>query len=51
MKIRPVEAELFRKDKGKDRQTDMTKLRIAYRNFANARKHIPRSYHQGSPYL
>ena len=34
MKIRPVGAELFRVD----RQTDMTKLRVAFRSFANAAK-------------
>jgi hypothetical protein len=54
MKIRSVEAELFHTDKGKDRQTDrqtdMTKLRVASLNFANARKNIPR-YHQGNPNL
>jgi len=44
MKINPVDAELFyadgwtdgRKDEQTDRQTDMTKLTVAYRNFANA---------------
>jgi hypothetical protein len=35
MKIRPVEAELFHADRT-DGQTDMTKLVIAFRNFANA---------------
>jgi hypothetical protein len=34
MKIRPVEAELFHAD----RRTDMTKLIVAFRNFANAPK-------------
>ena len=34
MKIRPVGAELFRAD----RRTDMTKLIVAFRNFANALK-------------
>jgi len=32
MKIRPVEAKLFHAD----RRTDMTKLIVAFRNFANA---------------
>jgi hypothetical protein len=32
MKIRPVGAKLSRKD----RRTDMTKLTVAFRNFANA---------------
>jgi hypothetical protein len=44
MKIRPVEVELFhvvkqteegRQGSMKDKQTDMTKLRIAFRNFWN----------------
>jgi hypothetical protein len=34
MKIRPVGAELFHAD----RRTDMTKLIVAFRNFANAPK-------------
>jgi len=34
MKILPVVAELFRRT---DRQTDMTKLTVTFRNFANAR--------------
>ena len=33
-KIRPVGAELFQTD----RRTDMTKLIVAFRNFANALK-------------
>jgi len=33
MKVRPLGAELF----NADRQTDMTNLIVAYRNFANAR--------------
>jgi len=33
-KIRPARAELFHAD----RWTDMTKLTVAYRNFANAHK-------------
>ena len=32
MKIRPLGAEMFHAD----RQTDMTKLIVAFRNFANA---------------
>jgi hypothetical protein len=35
MKIRPVGAELFLADNG---QTDMMKLIVAFRNFANAPK-------------
>jgi len=42
MKIRPVGAELFhadgRKDRQKTRRTHMTKLTVAFRNFANAPK-------------
>ena len=34
MKIRPVRAELFQTDG----QTDMTKLILAFHNFANASK-------------
>ena len=36
MKIRPVGAELFRADG----QTDMTKLIVAFRNFANVPKKL-----------
>jgi hypothetical protein len=36
MKIRPVEAELFHPDE--DRQTDMTKLTVAFSNLTNAPK-------------
>ena len=38
MKIFSVEAELFHADGQADRQTDMTKLRVAFHNFANASK-------------
>ena len=37
-KIRPVEAELFHADGRTDIQTDMMKLIVAFRNFANASK-------------
>jgi hypothetical protein len=37
MKIRPVGAELFHTDG----QTDVTKLVVAFRNFANALKNTP----------
>jgi hypothetical protein len=36
MKMRPVGAELLRAD----RQTDVTKLIVAFRNFANAFKNV-----------
>ena len=42
MEIRPVGAELFQTDRWtvgqKDERTDMTKLIVAFRNFANAPK-------------
>jgi hypothetical protein len=37
-KIRPAEDELFDPNKGADRQTDKTKLRIAFLNFAKGPK-------------
>jgi hypothetical protein len=36
MKIHPGEAKLFEAGKQTDRQTDMTKLTIAFHNFSNA---------------
>ena len=36
MKIRPVRVEFFHADAETGRQTDMTKLIVAFRNFANA---------------
>jgi hypothetical protein len=38
MKIRPVGVELFHADRRTHRQTDMTQLRVAFRNFANGSK-------------
>jgi hypothetical protein len=38
MKIRPVGAELFHVDGQTDRQTDVTKLIVAFRSIANAPK-------------
>jgi hypothetical protein len=38
MKIRPVGAELWTDGRTYDRQTDMTKLIVTLRNFANALK-------------
>jgi hypothetical protein len=38
MTIRPVGAELLRADGRKDGQRDMTRLTVAFRNFANAPK-------------
>ena len=40
MKIRPVGAELFRAERQIDRRTDITKLIVAFRNFANALKKL-----------
>ena len=42
MKIRPVGAELFHAEGRKKRRTDVTKLIVAFRNFANAPKNIYR---------
>jgi len=46
MKIRPVGGELFHADGRTDgqtgRQTDMTKLILAFRNFVNA----PKKFHK-----
>ena len=38
MKIRPVGAKLLQADRQTDGRTDMTKLLVAFRNFANAPK-------------
>jgi len=38
MKICLVGAELFHADRWTDRQTDMTKIKNAFRNFANTSK-------------
>jgi len=44
MKLLPVGAELFRVD----RQTDMTKLIVAFRNFANAHEiYLPVNFFTG----
>jgi hypothetical protein len=42
MKIRPLGAELFHADRRTDERTDMTKLTVAFRSFANA----PNKYDQ-----
>jgi len=36
MKIRPVEDELFHEEAQTDKRTDITKLIVGFRNFANA---------------
>jgi len=38
MKVCPVEADLFHADEQTDTQTDMTKLVVAFHNFANMPK-------------
>jgi hypothetical protein len=38
LQIRPLEAELLQADGQTDRQTDVTKLVVAFRNFANGPK-------------
>jgi len=43
MKIRPVGAEVFHADGWTDRQIHMTRLIVAFRNFANARRNYPAS--------
>jgi len=40
MKIRPVEAELYHENTQTDEQRDMTKLIVAFRNFAKAPKSL-----------
>jgi len=43
MKIRPMRTELFHADGRTDGQTDMTKLIVTFRSFANAPKKDTRS--------
>jgi hypothetical protein len=53
MKIRPVETELFHADRDTEgrtvrqtnRQSDLTKLIVAFRNSANAPKNDPKDRH------
>jgi hypothetical protein len=45
MKIRPVGAELFHADG----RRDMTKIIIAFRNFANVPKHLSQYVRAGYP--
>jgi len=47
MKIRPVRAELFRADRQTDRQTNVPKLLVAFRNFAKAPKTVLSKYETG----
>jgi hypothetical protein len=43
MKIHPVGTELFHMDGHTDRQTNIKKLTVAFRNFANAPKTVDQS--------
>ena len=43
MKIRLVVAELFHADGRTDRQSDMTRLIVAFRSFASASKNLQRT--------
>jgi hypothetical protein len=44
MKIRPAEAELLCTEGYTDRQTDMTKLIVAFYNFTNAPENVVTVY-------
>ena len=48
IKIRPVGAELFHAGGQTDRQTDMTKVIVDFRNFANERKNCSCPRHEGT---
>jgi hypothetical protein len=48
MKIRPVRTDLFRVDGRTDGQTDMTKLIVAFRNFATAAKNYNKVFLKNS---
>jgi len=41
MKIRPVQVELFHVERRRDGRTDVTKLIVAFRNFAKGPKNSP----------
>ena len=47
MKIPPVRAELFCADRQTDRQTNVSKLIVAFRNFVNAPKTVQTEYEIG----
>jgi len=51
MKILPVQAELFHVDGRTDRLTDMSKVILAFRNFAKALRKTPKpvSWHGSIP--
>jgi hypothetical protein len=51
MKIRRVGAELFHADQRTDRQTDMTKVIVAFRNFANALKNDNKAQDMGPSFV
>jgi len=51
MKIHLVGTELFNADRRTDRQTEMTKLMVTFRNFANAanKGQLNRNLNQATP--
>jgi hypothetical protein len=54
MNIFPVDAELFHTDGRTDGQSDMTKLTVTFRNFANAPKNpcsVPKEGHVSGVYM
>jgi hypothetical protein len=51
VKIRPAGAELFHADRRTDGQTDMTKLIVAFRYFANVPNYYPKDCSRGAMYL
>jgi len=46
MKTPPVVAELFHADGRMDQLTEITKLRVAFRNFTHASKNLLGSFHK-----
>jgi hypothetical protein len=51
MKILPVEAELFHADGRTDRLTDMSKVIVAFRNFAKVIRKTPQPFPGMPAYL
>ena len=51
LKICPVGAELFHADRRTDGRTDMTKLIVAFRYFANVPNYFPKHYSRGAMYF
>jgi len=44
MIIRPVGGQLFRAERRTDRRSDMTKLKVSFRNFANAPRNVKKLF-------